>query len=438
MGSIGFNNNVLLNKYQAYQYGAGPITLNSGTPLEGMIRLGASDMMEDIRFMGGFRLSTNLKDNEWYFGFQHLKRRLDWSLAYYRNVQGAGGIILKDGVVVDDGLAKVYTNLYQGGISYPLNENSRLMLNTGIRSDNTAVSTLDPISASINSQRTLFSLTHFEYVYDNSMNPTMNIWNGLRYKFYFDWNRQVGKINKPEGPYTFTLGQPGENTSAAGRTAFNFGFDARYYYPIYRHFIWAGRAAGDFSWGNQKICYYLGGVDGWLMFGQNQKQLSNGSIKERFYNTSNQPDPDQFYAFQSLAVNMRGYIQNIANGNNAVVLNSEFRLPVMSTFFDKIVSNSFLQNLMVVQFIDLGTAWNGAYRSIQRPSFLYNTPDIQGNPGPVTVKIKTGGIGPFAGGYGFGLRSTVLGYYLKFDCSWPMGAFFRGPAITYFALGLDF
>jgi hypothetical protein len=43
------------------------------------------------------------------------------------------------------------------------------------------------------------------------------------------------------------------------------------------------------------------------------------------------------------------------------------------------------------------------YDKIERPSVLYSQP---GN--PVVVKIKAGGIGPFAGGYGFGVRSTYL------------------------------
>ena len=39
-----------------------------------------------------------------------------------------------------------------------------------------------------------FILLHIsEYVYDNSLNPAMNIWNGLRYKIYFDWNAQVNE-----------------------------------------------------------------------------------------------------------------------------------------------------------------------------------------------------------------------------------------------------
>ena len=238
----------------------------------------------------------------------------------------------------------------------------------------------------------------------------MNIWHGLRYKFYIDWNRQVNKVQFANGPNTF-----------------NAGFDARYYYPIIRNFIWAGRAAGDFSWGNQKMIYYLGGVDGWLMFGSNTK--SDGS--DRYFNTANPPAQDQNYAFQSLAVNMRGYIQNVANGNNAVVLNSEFRLPVVSTLFNTTINNSFLNNFQIIQFIDMGTAWNGAYNKLKRPEVAYGQP-------PVQVKIKAGGLGPFAGGYGFGARSTLLGYFVKFDAGWPMSGFFKGKPILYFALGLDF
>jgi len=46
------------------------------------------------------------------------------------------------------------------------------------------------------------------------------------------------QINKPE--------------TGEGRKMLNFGFDARNYYPIYRNFIWAVRAAGDFFMGQSK------------------------------------------------------------------------------------------------------------------------------------------------------------------------------------------
>ena len=133
----------------------------------------------------------------------------------------------------------------------------------------------------------------------------------------------------------------------------------------------------------------LGGVDGWI------------SPK---FNSANRPAPDNTYAFQSLALNLRGHKQNAANGNNAVVINSEFRLPVFTTFFNRPVNNAFLRNFQIIQFTDLGTAWNGQFKTIDRPDVIY------GNP-PVQVRIKTGGIGPFIGGYGFGARSTLTGLF---------------------------
>jgi hypothetical protein len=55
------------------------------------------------------------------------------------------------------------------------------------------------------------------------------------------------------------------------------------------------------------------------------------------------------------------------------------------------------------------------------------------------VNIKTGGVGPFVGGYGFGTRSTLFGYFLRVDAGWPMGGkVFGGKPMWYLALGLDF
>ncbi|HQW91530.1 MAG TPA: hypothetical protein PKY28_00465 [Ferruginibacter sp.] len=418
-GSVGLSSgsNVLINRYQPYGGGSGPIMLNSGSVLNGLIRLGTAELMEDVRITGGFRIGSNLKDNEWMMSYQNYKRRIDWGVTYYRNVVSYDfGLLDSTGNQVNSP-GKIFTNLYQVNVSYPFDATKSIRLSTGIRSDNAV------IVSNVNrqfllgtpNQRTLYSTTHLEYVYDNSLNPAMNIWNGLRYKFFIDWNRQINKVQFADGPNTF-----------------NLGFDARYYYPIYRNFIWAGRAAGDFSWGNQKMIYYLGGVDGWLMFGENDKYDANGvKIKERYFNTSNPPDNDQDYAFQSLAVNMRGYIQNVANGNNAVVINSEFRLPIVSTFFNRTINNAFLNNFQIIQFIDLGTAWNGAYDKFKRPEVVYGQP-------PVQVKVKAGGLGPFAGGYGFGARSTLLGYFVKFDAGWPMSGFFKGKPVLYVALGLDF
>jgi hypothetical protein len=251
-----------------------------------------------------------------------------------------------------------------------------------------------------------YGLVHLEYVYDNSIMKATNIWNGFRGKVYMDWNTQ---LNTTKG-------------TGEGKYMYNFGFDLRNYYPIYRNFIWALRAAGDFSWGNHKVVYYLGGTDGWL-----------------FPKANNSPQPtDNSYAFQSLAVNLRGFNQNVTNGNNALIINSELRLPVFTTLFNKPINNAFLRNFQVIQFFDLGSAWNGNYGGLSRPEQTYGGPNDPNNPGPLTVLIRAGGIGPFAGGYGFGARSTLLGYFLRFDAGWQMNTFFGNKPVMNVSMGVDF
>jgi hypothetical protein len=401
----GFNNNVLVTRYQPYQGGSGPIQLSNNDPLNGIVRLGTSDLFEDWKIAGGFRISTDLSNNEYIFTSQYLKKRLDYGVTYYRNTAMYGSTV---------GDVKLFSNLYQGTVSYPFNKVRSLRFNLGYRSDkyvfkgNKEV----PQTLDIPDIKQTYALAHIEFVHDDAVSPVLNIWNGLRWKVYLDYNFQLKKSNgtgSGENPYIM-----------------NFGFDARHYLPIYRNVSWAVRAAADFSWGSQKIIYFLGGVDNWLMFGQN---LKDG--KYRYFDPSNAPDPDVDYAYQSLAVNLRGFKQNVANGNNAFVINSEIRVPVFTTFFNKPINNAFLRNFQIVQFADLGTAWNGAYDKWERPSVSYTG-------APLSVKVKAGGIGPFAGGYGFGARSTLLGYFLRFDAAWQMNGLFKGKPQYYFAMGLDF
>ncbi len=395
----GINNNILITRYQPYTGGAGPIQLNNGNDINWAFRVGVSDLMEDIKFVGGYRLGTSLSDKDAFISFHNLRKKVDWGVTYYRSVV-TGDIGITGSSLPYIG--RTNTNLYQFNVTYPFDETKSLRAILGYRSDKLFVKASDPLSLLPLEEHTKYALSRLEYVYDNSLNPAQNIWKGLRYKFYMDFNLPM-------------------TDGVSKKFNFNFGFDGRKYVEIYRNFIWAGRLAADFSWGEQKIIYYLGGVDG----GINPK-----------FNNSNPPAADQTYAFQSLAVNMRGFNQNVANGNNAIVFNSEFRLPVFATFLNRPLNNAFLRNFQLTQFIDLGTAWNGKFNGIERPSTVYQ--GDPNNPGPVTVRVKAGGIGPFVGGYGFGARSTLLGYFMKADLAWEMKGIFKGKPMFYFALGLDF
>jgi Tol biopolymer transport system component len=403
----GFNNNVLVSRFQPYQGGNGPVQLSNGDPLNGILRVGTSDLLEDWKFAGGFRISPDLANNEYVLTTQYLKKRFDYGFTYYRNV-------VKNPPLYNDSLynVKEFSNLYQFSVSYPFNKVRSLRLNVAFRRDKYVTLGDNLPALKTPDRKSAYSLVHAEFVHDDAVSMAQNIWFGLRWKVYLDWNARINKVSGQSADNPYTL---------------NLGFDARHYLQLYRNIIWAVRGAADFSWGPEKFIYYLGGVDNWLMFGSNRK--SDGSF--RYFNESNKPAADNEYAFQSLAVNLRGFKQNVANGNNNIVINSEIRAPVFSTFLNKPINNAFLRNFQLVQFFDLGTAWNGAYNKLERPGVVYGLP-------PLTVKVRSGGIGPFAGGYGFGARSVVLGYFLRVDAAWEMNTFFKGKPQWYFAMGLDF
>ncbi|MER3471163.1 MAG: hypothetical protein C4330_07485 [Chitinophagaceae bacterium] len=414
----GLNNTTfLVNKYQPYAGGQGPISLSNGNELNGLIRLGTADLFEDYKISGGLRIAPNLRDNDVLFEFTNLKKRLDWGFTYYRSSDAT-----TDTMTIGNGVyafaTKIHSSYYLARLNYPLDKVRSIRATIGPRFDRKVFLSTDPFSATIPDAKQTYGQFSLEYVHDNTLNPTQNIWVGLRWKAYVDWFTRLDNIKNTDGKFMF-----------------NAGFDARHYLPIYRNVIWAVRAAGDFSWGSQKVIYYLGGVDGWLKFRDNAILNNSNQIKGyRYFEEDNKPAPDIDYAYQTLAVNLRGFKQNVANGNNNIVLNSEIRMPVFSTLLNRPINNAFLRNFQIVQFIDLGTAWNGNYNSLARPSITYTDP----NSPQVAVKIEAGGIGPFAGGYGFGARSTLLGYFVKFDVAWPMNVFFKGKPVTYLALGFDF
>ncbi|HJU45424.1 MAG TPA: hypothetical protein VJ647_01515, partial [Chitinophagaceae bacterium] len=284
-----FSNDVLVTRYQPYT-GSLPVTLNNGA-LNGLIKVSAVDVMEDLRFTGMFRnplintagqgipITTGSNafipdagslfnsGSEYLARVDYLKHRFDYSVLYYRKTEVGNTTI---GNSTQQLPAKMFTNLYQGIVKYPFDKVKSIRLTAGVRSDKLVTKAVIDDLASLDAPDVtkLFALTRIEYVYDNAIQKATNIMNGLRYKAYMDLSAQINEVKTP----------------GVGRNSFNFGFDARYYYPIYRNFIWAGRAAADISWGDQKVLYYLGGADGWLIPKANQL-----------------PQPqDPTYAFQSL------------------------------------------------------------------------------------------------------------------------------------------
>jgi hypothetical protein len=301
------------------------------------------------------------------------------------------------------------TNLFQLDVRYPFDEARSIRMQVGFRNDKFVVAGSDETTLKLKDFHDNYALLRLEYVYDNTTNPAVNIWHGTRYKIYGDMNAQInGDMNEIFGT----------NSAGKGKFTYNTGVDVRHYESIFRNFIWATRFSADFSWGTRKLLYYLGGTDNWL----------NPKI-----NTNTPVNLSENYAFQTLSTPLRGYKQNARNGNNVMVLNTELRLPVFATFMDRPINSAIIRNFQLTSFIDIGTAWNQKL-NFKDANYTYYT----GSDGTITVKVKEGFLGPFVGGYGFGARTTIAGYFLRVDAGWPAVGFFRGKPIWYFGMGVDF
>lgn len=406
---LSLDNSVLINRYQPFTgQPTSPIRLVD--PLNGLIRIGVSDLMEDYKFSGGFRVPSSLDGSEYFFSFAYLKKRFDYKFTYYRKVDKYSSLGTdSSGTILIDYPAKMKTNLFQLDVRYPFDEARSIRMQVGFRNDKFVVAGSDETTLKLKDFHDNYALLRLEYVYDNTTNPAINIWHGTRYKIYGDMNAQIN------GDMYQIFGTGSTNK---GKFTYNTGVDVRHYESIFRNFIWATRFSADFSWGTRKLLYYLGGTDNWL----------NPKI-----NTNTPVNMSENYAFQTLSTPLRGYKQNARNGNNVMVFNTELRLPVFATFMDRPINAAIIRNFQLTSFIDIGTAWNQKL-NFKDANYTYYT----GSDGTVTVKVKEGFLGPFVGGYGFGARTTIAGYFLRVDAGWPAVGFFRGKPIWYFGMGVDF
>ena len=182
----GFTNSVLpVNKFQPYGGGAGPIYMSNGSDFNGLIRMGTSDLMEDVKFSGGIRIAPNLRDNDVLFEFTNLRKRIDWGLLYYRS---SNQVSFTD---APQYLGKQFSNYYLVRLKYPFDRTRSLRATIGPRFDKLVVTSRNRLSLELDDIKTTYGQLSLEYVYDNAINPATNIWHGLRYKIFMDWFTQI-------------------------------------------------------------------------------------------------------------------------------------------------------------------------------------------------------------------------------------------------------
>lgn len=379
----------LSNSYQTFT--GGPFYFNPGFNV--FFKLGTSDLFEDYRITGGVRFAGNFNSNEYLLSFENLKYKLDKQFVFHR---------LALNFAMGNDLIKTHTHELFYILKYPFNQVMSLKFTTNVRNDRSAylsteLSTLQKIDV----LKTWLG-EKVEFIYDNTRNRGLNLYWGTRSKVFFEAYDQVNNIPA---------------------NLFVYGLDFRHYQKIHRDLIWASRIAASSSFGTRKLIYYLGSVDNWV----------NLSTKVQTFDQSVLIDYTQNYVYQAVATNMRGFTQNIRNGNSFAVINNEIRWPIVKYFMNRPIHSDFFENFQIISFFDIGTAWSG--KSPNSKQNAYNKEIVEN--GPITIVIDKDRQ-PIVYGYGFGLRSRLLGYFVRADWAWGIENNTVLPNIFYLSLSLDF
>lgn len=374
--------------YQPFSSATNPRFNNPG--LSPTFKVGLTDLMEDYRIMGGMRIGLDLVDKEFFLNYANLKGRLDKEFIFqHRNIEQTVFSAFVQRQRVNEGFFV---------LTWPFNRVFRIKNTFLFRNETYIIAGPDELVLREPNLIQNWGGAKVQLIYDDSRELSMNILQGSRFMIFGEYNQLV---------------------EDSRRNLIVLGFDFRNYHRIHRHFIWANRLAGSTNFGNDRLIYFMGGTDG------------------AFFPTFEQDtriDPDVNWAYQTLATNMRGFNQNARNGANFVVFNSELRFPVFTYLLNRPINSELLRHFQLVGFGDVGTAWTG-WNPWDENNVLFTKYESFG---PLRIKVQYEKE-PIIGGTGFGIRTKLLGYFMKLDMAWGIedGTFAKKPKF-HFSMSLDF
>lgn len=383
---------------QSYQpFNGGPFYFTPGMNLFTTITV--DELFNNYKLLAGIRWAIN-GSVEYLFSIENLKKRLDKQIIYHRqvlkNTQTYSYYIFAN---------KIISNELIFALRYPFSQTASVRTSFIQKYDHAILRSTEYNSLTIPDTFGLFSGAKLEYIFDNSRKLNTNLYDGIKFKIFTEFYQQI------HGNFYYTN---------------ILGADFRFYKNIFKNFIFATRIAGSTSIGSGKIIYYLGGVDNWINFSLKQNN-------ESYFDKSVNFNPNEKYLFQAVATNMRGFPQNIRNGSNFLLSNTELRLPIIQTLVPYPVNSNLLYNFQIIGFFDIGSAWNGLTPYSDKN--FYNKITTSSETFTVIVDIDRP---PYVYGYGFGFRTKIGGYFIRLDWAWGVEGNYHHDKKIYFSLSKDF
>lgn len=404
------NNTVYVTSPTRYKYDFAIDNATSSIRIDPIRGIGAvlgtnmSDLMGNHRINAGLFFATNFKTSIMWAEYEYLKKRIDYRFRITKDV-----------------------------ISYePSRQNEILHRYAYYKFDASAAYPINPAMK--------ISLTPF-YAWTNftNLNPTIEIqkrkedrrqYLGTTLEYTFDNTRSTGTNaslgTKVKIGYTQNLGLNNSNDNFG-----KFHIDVRNYSRIHKELVLAIRVVGGRFVGPSKKSFLLGGMDNRAFNARENNQIGTPLNKS----TRDSGNVDLF--FHEFATNMRGFGYSRQFGSNFLLANIEIRLPIFKYLIRRRINSNFLRNFQTIVFYDIGSAWTGDFPFGDDNESNFKTVTSGNTPPTYSARVRVVQ-NPFLSGYGFGVRSMILGYYAKFDCAWGIQDFNNQGTRLYFTFGYDF
>ncbi|MCU0367854.1 MAG: translocation protein TolB, partial [Cyclobacteriaceae bacterium] len=371
-----------------------------------------NDMLENYRFLGGIHLSLrDFKSGDVFAEYQYLPNRIDYSIRFDRKV-----IFWEtpQEQVTNQEYQKYSFQKIEAGLAYPISVRTRFSIKPFLgmtqfvdRGDVIPQGAVAP--EFLPSQQQFYSGGTIDLVYDNSITTGMNLIEGTRAKLS---NIYYGAI--------------GNGDKSFGRVS----VDIRHYQKIYKEIVFAVRGFAGTFYGNSPKNFMLGGMDNWFQNYINYEGVQNPLVTAvGTYNEN--------LLFSEFATSLRGFDFATLYGNSVALANAEFRVPLVRALSNGPIASNFFRNLQFTAFYDVGTSWTGplpfnAQNSVRKRIVPEN---LSGSPFRIEIDEY---LNPWLYSYGFGMRTMMLGYYMKFDLAWPVENYTVKDPRIFVTLGFDF
>ena len=362
------------------------------------------DIFENHRLYGrAFLPFSHLKSGDIFVEYSFLKHRIDHKIGYKRKI-----------IVLEDDEEYLYHKYEYNSIfsisSYPISRYSKIeispfYLNSSFNDLDYRVINSTPLPYVIESKNNYLGFKS-NFTFDNTKKIGMNLEQGTKFKL------QINNFH---------------STNNKKNNFNNFSVDFRHYQKISKEITFATRLYYGNFFGNNPKNYLLGGLKNSL-FSKKEEKGSNDPLKIfNGYDNSN----ILFTEF----VNLRGYNFNKFHGNEVLAVSSELRIPIIKYLFNRPISSSFLENLQLISFFDIGSSWTG-----KSPFSTGNNINVWiiNEPGSVFEAEIQNSKNPWLSSFGWGLRSLIMDYYVKIDFAKPIEDYKVGKPKLHFAIGYSF